>query len=212
MKQTSQRSLLFRQNVNRTEAEWVHFLDGYRKALIEFDMKKFGDDWHTAEDIVEEIFLNIVRELRITALRPQDSFRHVLINMCMQKHKSFTKPWRKTMWGQAPELGFEMVTFLTFLARYGIGGGTSRRMPKGALMSGFEKPPPASTAGKGAGRLRRGDASDVRCQEAFETGLWHRSIRQRRQLVKDDRHKQAPCARTRPLDALSLGPFCRLLI
>ena len=49
MKKTSQRSLLFRQNVNRTEAEWVHFLDGYRKALIEFDMKKFGDDWHTAE-------------------------------------------------------------------------------------------------------------------------------------------------------------------
>ena len=34
MKQTSQRSLLFRQNVNRTEAEWVHFLDGYRKALV----------------------------------------------------------------------------------------------------------------------------------------------------------------------------------
>ena len=61
MKKTSQRSLLFRQNVNRTEAEWVHFLDGYRKALIEFDMKKFGDDWHTAEDIVEEVFLNIVR-------------------------------------------------------------------------------------------------------------------------------------------------------
>lgn len=28
MKQTSQRSLLFRQNVNRTEAAWVHFLDG----------------------------------------------------------------------------------------------------------------------------------------------------------------------------------------
>ena len=83
--------------MNRTEAEWVHFLDGYRKALIEFDMKKFGDDWHTAEDIVEEIFLNIVREPRITALRPQDSFRHVLINMCMQKHKSFTKPWRRRL-------------------------------------------------------------------------------------------------------------------
>ena len=97
MKQTSQRSLLFRQNVNRTEEEWVHFLDGYRKALIEFDMKKFGDDWHTAEDIVEEIFLNIVREPRITALRPQDSFRHVLINMCMQKHKSITKPWRRRL-------------------------------------------------------------------------------------------------------------------
>ena len=44
MKQTSQRSLLFRHNVNRTEEEWVHFLDGYRKALIEFDMNKFGDD------------------------------------------------------------------------------------------------------------------------------------------------------------------------
>ena len=97
MKQTSQRSLLFRQNVNRTEAEWVHFLDGYRKALIEFDMKKFGDDWHTAEDIVEEIFVDIVREPLITAMRPQDSFRHVLINMCMQKHKSFTKPWRRRL-------------------------------------------------------------------------------------------------------------------
>ena len=56
MKNTSQRSLLFRQNVNRTEAEWVHFLDGYRKSLIEFDMKKFGDDWHTAEDIVEDLW------------------------------------------------------------------------------------------------------------------------------------------------------------
>ena len=39
VKKTSQRSLLFRQNVNRTEAEWVHFLDGYRKALIEFDIR-----------------------------------------------------------------------------------------------------------------------------------------------------------------------------
>ena len=44
VKQTSQRSLLFRQNVNRTEAEWVHFLDGYRQALIEFDMKRTGVD------------------------------------------------------------------------------------------------------------------------------------------------------------------------
>ena len=44
MKQTSQRSLLFWQNVNRTEAEWVHFLDGYRKALVEFDMKRSGVD------------------------------------------------------------------------------------------------------------------------------------------------------------------------
>ena len=33
MKQTSQRSLLFRQNVGRTEEEWAHFLDGYRQAL-----------------------------------------------------------------------------------------------------------------------------------------------------------------------------------
>ena len=97
MKKTSQRSLLFRQNVGRTEEEWAHFLDGYRQALIEFDMKKFGDDWHTAEDIVEEIFVDIVREPLITAMRPQDSFRHVLINMCMRKHKSFTKPWRRRL-------------------------------------------------------------------------------------------------------------------
>ena len=33
MKQTSQRSLLFRQNVGRTEEEWAHFLDGYRQTL-----------------------------------------------------------------------------------------------------------------------------------------------------------------------------------
>ena len=44
MKKTSQRSLLFRQNVGRTEEEWSHFLDGYRQALIEFDMKKTGVD------------------------------------------------------------------------------------------------------------------------------------------------------------------------
>ena len=43
--------------------------------------------------------------------------------------------------GQAPEVSFEMVTLSTFLARYGVGGGATRRMPKGALMSGFEKPP-----------------------------------------------------------------------
>ena len=33
MKKTSQRSLLFRQNVGRTEEEWAHFLDGYRQSL-----------------------------------------------------------------------------------------------------------------------------------------------------------------------------------
>ena len=33
MKKTSQRSLLFRQNVGRTEEEWAHFLDGYRQVL-----------------------------------------------------------------------------------------------------------------------------------------------------------------------------------
>ena len=44
MKQTSQRSLLFRQNVGRTEEEWVHFLDGYRKSLIEFGMQRTGVD------------------------------------------------------------------------------------------------------------------------------------------------------------------------
>ena len=55
MKKASQRALLFRQNANRTEEEWVHFPDEYRKALIEFDMKKFGDDWHAAEDIVDKL-------------------------------------------------------------------------------------------------------------------------------------------------------------
>ena len=34
MKKTSQRSLLFRQNVGRTEEEWAHFLDGYRECAL----------------------------------------------------------------------------------------------------------------------------------------------------------------------------------
>jgi len=53
MNQTLQRSLLFRQNVNRTEKEWVNFFDGYRKALIEFDMKKLGET-ADAESFVAE--------------------------------------------------------------------------------------------------------------------------------------------------------------
>ena len=48
--------------------------------------------------------------------------------------------------GQAPEVSFEMMTFSTFLARYGVGGGTTCRIPKGALMSGFGKPPAPTTA------------------------------------------------------------------
>ena len=59
MKQTSQRSLLFRQNVNRTEEEWVHFLDGYRKALIEFDMKKFGDGGEDSDGFTIPITLRV---------------------------------------------------------------------------------------------------------------------------------------------------------
>ena len=34
MKKTSQRSLLFLQNVGRTEEEWAHFLDGYRQCAF----------------------------------------------------------------------------------------------------------------------------------------------------------------------------------
>ena len=36
MKKTSQRSLLFRQNVGRTEGEWAHFLDGYGQTRFHF--------------------------------------------------------------------------------------------------------------------------------------------------------------------------------
>ena len=43
MKKTSQRSLLFRQNVGRTEEEWAHFLDGYRQALsLRLDLGRGG--------------------------------------------------------------------------------------------------------------------------------------------------------------------------
>ena len=47
MKKTSQRSLLFRQNVGRTEEEWAHFLDGYRQALsrrLDFGRGEGGGD------------------------------------------------------------------------------------------------------------------------------------------------------------------------
>ena len=47
---TSQRTILFRQNVNRDNEEWAHFLEGYREWLMDWDMTTYGDDWHTAED------------------------------------------------------------------------------------------------------------------------------------------------------------------
>jgi len=91
---TSQRTILFRRNVNRTNEEWAHFLEGYRGWLMDFDMEEFGDDWHTAEDIVSEIYLNIIREPLITNLRPVDSFRHTLLTLCKRKHRTVVKPWR----------------------------------------------------------------------------------------------------------------------
>ena len=92
---TSQRTILFRQNINRDNGEWAHFLEGYRKWLMDWDMLEYGDDWHTAEDIVSEIFLGIILEPLITNLRPDDSFRHTLIVLCKHAHREFTKPWRK---------------------------------------------------------------------------------------------------------------------
>lgn len=92
---TSQRTILFRQNIDRDNEEWAHFLEGYRKWLMDWDMLEFGDDWHTAEDIVSEIFLGIILEPLITNLRPDDSFRHTLIVLCKHAHRDFTKPWRK---------------------------------------------------------------------------------------------------------------------
>ena len=92
---TSQRTILFRRNVNRDNEEWAHFLEGYREWLMEWDMLEYGDDWHTAEDVVSEIFLGIIMEPLITNLRPNDSFRHTLIVLCKHKHRDVTKPWRR---------------------------------------------------------------------------------------------------------------------
>ena len=92
---TSQRTILFRQNIDRDNEAWAHFLEGYRKWLMDWDMLEYGDDWHTAEDIVSEIFLGIILEPLITNLRPDDSFRHTLIVLCKHAHREFTKPWRK---------------------------------------------------------------------------------------------------------------------
>ena len=92
---TSQRTILFRRNVNRDNEEWAHFLEGYREWLMEWDMMEYGDDWHTAEDVVSEIFLEIIMEPLITNLRPNDSFRHTLIALCKHKHRDVTKPWHR---------------------------------------------------------------------------------------------------------------------
>ena len=92
---TSQRTILFRRNVNRDNEEWAHFLEGYREWLMEWDMMEYGDDWHTAEDVVSEIFLEIIMEPLITNLRPNDSFRHTLIVLCKHEHRDVTKPWRR---------------------------------------------------------------------------------------------------------------------
>ena len=92
---TSQRTILFRQNVNRDNEEWAHFLEGYREWLMDWDMTTYGDDWHTAEDIVSEIYLTIIQEPLIINLRPNDTFRHTLITLCKHAHRDVTKPWRK---------------------------------------------------------------------------------------------------------------------
>jgi len=92
---TSQRTILFRQNIDRSNEEWAHFLEGYRKWLMDWDMLEFGDDWHTAEDVVSEIYLSIIEEPLIVNLRPQDTFRHTLIILCKHAHSEVTKPWRK---------------------------------------------------------------------------------------------------------------------
>ena len=92
---TSQRTILFRRNVNRDNEEWAHFLEGYREWLMDWDMTTYGDDWHTAEDIVSEIYLTIIQEPLIINLRPNDTFRHTLITLCKHAHRDVTKPWRK---------------------------------------------------------------------------------------------------------------------
>ena len=58
-------------------------------------MLEYGDDWHTAEDVVSEIYLGVILEPLITNLRPDDSFRHTLIVLCKHAHRDFTKTWRK---------------------------------------------------------------------------------------------------------------------
>ena len=93
-KETTSRTILFRQNVNRSNEAWAKFLKAYKDALIAWDMKEFGDDIHTAEDIVMEIYLNIIVDPVITNLVPDQSFRSTLIYLCKKKHSSVTKPWR----------------------------------------------------------------------------------------------------------------------
>ena len=41
---TSQRTILFRQNVNRDNEEWAHFLEGYREWLMDWDMTTYVND------------------------------------------------------------------------------------------------------------------------------------------------------------------------
>ena len=41
---TSQRTILFRRNVNRDNEGWAHFLEGYREWLMEWDMLEYGDE------------------------------------------------------------------------------------------------------------------------------------------------------------------------
>ena len=93
-KETTSRTILFRQNVNRSNEAWAKFLKDYKDALIAWDMKNFGDDAHTAEDIVMEIYLGIIVDPVITNLNPDKAFRTTLIQLCKKKHDSVTKPWR----------------------------------------------------------------------------------------------------------------------
>jgi len=63
-------------------------------------------------------------------LLPQGGWRKILL--VDGREPAELRRWEQelnvtTMWGQAPGVGSEMMTFSTLLARYGVGGGTTRR-------------------------------------------------------------------------------------
>ena len=97
MRETTAKTLLFRQNINRTNAEWARFLENYRTDLIEWLQTEYHVDWHTAEDIVSELYLEIIQNSHILNLRPDDSFRHTLICLCKQKYTRVVRPWRRKL-------------------------------------------------------------------------------------------------------------------
>ncbi len=154
-----------------------------RRVRLSLPIADGGGEWEVFDGVTEKRFCSRTGNRRWT---PADLRHGIDLNLPYQERVLIVLrriPADMNPWCQAPEVGVEMMTFSTFLAGYGVGGGTSRRMPKRALMSGFEKPsrgrrlcPRRRTVDRAAvGNVKMWNCGNVKVWK-YENGLGLRQI------------------------------------